>query len=44
MIGVIDMDYLVAAIAFLLGGLSVIALGVNKVNSFFDGIRDLLPW
>ena len=38
------MNFLVAAIAFLLGGLSVIALGVNEVNSFLDEIRDLIPW
>ena len=38
------MNFLVAVLAFLLGGLSVIALGVSKVNSFLDGIRDLIPW
>ncbi len=42
--GVVEMNFLVAVLAFLLGGLSVIALGVSKVNSFLDGIRDLIPW
>jgi len=40
--GVVEMNFLVAVLAFLLGGLSVIALGVSKVNSFLDGIRDLI--
>ncbi len=39
---VVEMNFLVAVLAFLLGGLSVIALGVSKVNSFLDGIRDLI--
>ncbi len=38
------MNWLIAVMAFLLGGLSVIALGVSKVNSFLDEIRDLIPW
>ncbi len=38
------MNILVALMAFLLGGLTVIALGVSKVNSFLDGIQDLIPW
>ena len=43
------MNWLVLVIAYLLGGVTVISLGINAVNSFFDGIRDLLsglgpPW
>ncbi len=38
------MNFLAALTAFLLGGIAVIALGVSRVNSFLDGIRDLIPW
>lgn len=36
------MNFLVAAVSFLLGGLTVIVLEVYKVVSFFDGIREFL--
>lgn len=36
------MNLLVALIAFLLGGVTVIALEIYEVKSFFDGIREFL--
>ncbi len=36
------MNWLVVVIAYLLGVVTAISLGVNAVNSFFDGIRDFL--
>ncbi len=36
------MNLLVVAIAYLLGAVTVLWLGVNTVGSFFDGIRDFL--
>ena len=36
------MNLLVAVIAFLLGGVTVIALEVYELVSFFDGIREAL--
>ena len=36
------MNFLVPVLAFFLGAASVIALGISKVNSFLDGIRDLI--
>ena len=36
------MSFLVAAIAFLLGGFSVIALEIYEVNLFLGEIRDAL--
>ena len=35
------MNFLMALMAFLLGGLFVIVLEVNKLDSFLDGIRNL---
>lgn len=39
--GVVDMNFLVAVMAFLLGAVSLIVLEVNKLDSFLDGFRDL---
>ncbi len=36
------MNFFVAAIAFLLGAVTVIALEIRGVQSFFDGIRTSL--
>ena len=36
------MNFLVPVLAFFLGAVSVFALGISKVNSFLDGIRDLI--
>jgi hypothetical protein len=36
------MNFLVAIIAFLLGGVTVIALEVYEVDSFLDAIREFL--
>ncbi len=36
------MNFLVVVIAYLLGAVTVISLGVNTLGSFFDGIRDFL--
>ncbi len=35
------MCFLVAIIAFLLGGVTVIALEINELESFLDGILNL---
>ncbi len=40
-LGVVDMNFLVAVVAFLLGAVSLIVLEVNKLDSFLDGFRDL---
>ncbi len=34
------MNFLVVVASFFLGGITVIALGIAKVESFFDGIRE----
>ena len=36
------MDFLALVLAFFLGGATVIVVGINTVQSFFDGIREIL--
>ena len=41
-IGVVDTNFLVVVIAFLLGGATVTALGISGVLSFPEGIYEFL--